>query len=147
MRRTEAEVLFQKGVEAVDNGNWLSALSIFEKAMQRESRPVYKSYLAVCVAKERGQYNSAVAWCKEAMENDPGDPVHYLNLGRIYLIQGRKEEALAAFRHGLEHGRNEKIIAELVRLGTRKKPVIGFLPRDNAVNKYLGILLKMLKLR
>ncbi len=147
MPTTEAEVLFQKGVEAVDNGNWLSALSIFEKALQLESRPVYLSYLAICIAKERGQYNTAVAGCKEAMEKDPGNPVHYLNLGRIYLIQGRKEEALSVFREGLEYGRNEKIIAELVRLGTRKKPVVRFLPREHTVNKYLGILLKMLKLR
>lgn len=147
MASTEADVLFQKGVEAVDSGNWLSALPFFEKALQLENRPVYQSYLAACVAKERGQYNSASNQCKEAMEIDPGNPVHYLNLGRIYLIQGRKEEAISVFREGLEQGRDEKIIAELIRLGTRKRPAIGFLPRDHPVNKYLGILLKMLKLR
>ncbi len=146
MPTTEAEELFQKGVEAVDNGNWLSALSNFEKAVQLESLPVYQSYLAACIAKERGQYNTATSMCREAMEKDPENPVHYLNLGRIYLNQGRKQESLVVFREGLEHGRDEKIIAELVRLGTRRKPVIGFLPRDNPINKYLGLLLKMLKL-
>jgi Flp pilus assembly protein TadD len=147
MSITEAEELFQKGVEAVDNRNWLSALSIFEKAVQLECLPAYQSYLAACIAKERGQYNTATAMCREAMEKDPGNPVHYLNLGRICLIQGRKEEALTVFREGLEHGRDEKIIEELVRLGTRKRPVIGFLPRDNPINKYLGIILSTLKIR
>jgi tetratricopeptide (TPR) repeat protein len=147
MLTTETEELFQKGVEAVDKGNWLAALSIFEKAVQLECLPVYQSYLAACIAKERGQYNMATAMCKEAIENEPENPVHYLNLGRIYLIQGRKQESLAVFREGLEYGRDEKIIDELVRMGTRRNPLIGFLPRDNPINKYLGILLKVLKFR
>lgn len=147
MSTTEAEELFEKGVEAIDRGNWLHALSHFEKAVQQESKPIYHSYLAVCIAKERGQFNKAVAMCREAMELDPENSVHYLNLGRINLFHGRKEEALKVFREGLGYGRDQKIVDELVRLGTRKKPVIGFLDRDNPINKYLGIVMKITRLR
>lgn len=144
---TEAEELYEKGVEAVDMGNWLSALAWFEKAVQMEERPVFHSSLAACIAKERGQYNKAVQLCRDAIEKEPENPVHYLNLGRISLFQGRKEEAMKIFREGLGHGLERRIIWELEKLGTRKKPVIPFLHRDSPVNKYLGIFLKKIRIR
>ncbi len=144
---TEAEGHFAKGVEAVDKGNWLSALASFEKAVQWENKPVYLSYLAACIAKERGQFNKAVMLCGASIEQEPENPVHYLNLGRIYLFQGRKDEALKVFRQGLTHEREKRIIDELDRLGTRKKPVIPFLHRNNPINKYLGTFFKKMRLR
>jgi tetratricopeptide (TPR) repeat protein len=144
---TEAEGLYEKGVEAADRGSWLTALAWFEKAVQLDDKPVYHSCLAACIAKERGQYNKAVRLCREAIEKEPENPVHYLNLGRISLFQGRKEEAMALFREGLKHGYEKRIIDELERLGTRKKPVISFLHRNNPVNKYLGIILKKMRIR
>jgi tetratricopeptide (TPR) repeat protein len=144
---SEPEELFERGVRAVDRGDWLSGLSCFERAIQLESRPVYNSYLAACIARERGQYNKAVILCREAIELEPDNPVHYLNLGRIYLLQGLKNEAMKAFREGLPYDGEERIIGELDSLGTRKRPVIPFLKRNNAVNKYLGMVLNKLKLR
>jgi tetratricopeptide (TPR) repeat protein len=144
---SESEELFERGVRAVDTGNWLSALAYFEKAVQIENRPVYNSYLAACIAKERGQYNKAVTLCREAIEMEPENSAHHLNLGRIYLLQGLKKEAMKAFREGLRHDREERIIRELDSLGTRKSPVIRFLKRDNPVNKYIGILLSKMRLR
>jgi tetratricopeptide (TPR) repeat protein len=144
---SEPEELFERGVRAVDRGDWLSGLSCFERAIQLESRPVYNSYLAACIARERGQYNKAVILCREAIELEPDNPVHYLNLGRIYLLQGLKNEAMKAFREGLPYDGEGRIIGELDSLGTRKRPVIPFLKRNNAVNKYLGMFLNKLKLR
>ena len=143
----ESEELFERGVRAVERGNWLSALACFEKAVQLENRPVYNSYLAACIARERGLYNKAVTLCREAIEAEPENPVHHLNLGRIYLLQGLKKEAMKAFREGLLHDRDQRIIRELDSLGTRKSPVIPFLKRNNPVNKYLGILLGKMGLR
>jgi tetratricopeptide (TPR) repeat protein len=144
---SESDELFERGVKAVDMGNWLSALACFEKAVQLENRPVYNSYLAACIAKERGQYNKAVTLCREAIEAEPDNPAHHLNLGRIYLFQGLKNEAMKTFREGLPHDRDERIIRELDRLGTRGRPVIRFLKRNNPLNKYLGIILGKVGLR
>lgn len=75
-------------------------------------------------------------------------PVYYLNLGRALLFAGMKKEAVYSFRRGLTADTaNEEIIAELLRLGIRKKPVIPFISRKNPINKYLGIILSRLKLR
>src|SRR5512136_1711759 len=101
---TETEELVEKGVNAADKGNWVAALACFEKVVQAEGKPAAFSYFAVCIARERGQFNKAEALCREALLKEPDNPVHYLNLGRIFLFQGKKTEAIQSFREGLSHG-------------------------------------------
>lgn len=144
---TEPDKLFARGLSALNNGNCLSALAYFEKALQLENNPTFCSYFAFCLAKERGQYNNAVSLCKQAIETEPNNSIHYLNLGRIYTLLGNKPEAMLVFRQGLGHGNNPQITAELDRLGARKPPVLPFLKRNNPLNKYLGIFLKRVGLR
>lgn len=147
MADAEAERLFEKGLEALATGNTLSALSCFEKALQIEDRPEYSSHFAFCAAKERGQVQLAVTLCEKAIVREKENSVHYLNLGRIYLIAGRKADAIRVFRSGLEIEADRDIIEELNRLGTRKPPALPFLKRSNPINKYLGILIRRSRLR
>ena len=147
MSLTENEELYVKGITAIEKGNWLAALVCFEKLVQMENMPVYSSYFAACIARERGQSGQATLLCRDAMEREPGNPVHYLNLGRIFLFQGRKSEAMEIFREGLKLNPEPRIINELQKLGARKQPVVPFLHRNNPLNKVLGITLKILKLR
>jgi hypothetical protein len=81
------------------------------------------------------------------MAREPDNSVHWLNLGRVFLFQGRKIEAIKTFREGLKLNSEPRIIEELQKLGTRKLPVIPFLHRTNPLNKILGIVLQLLKLR
>jgi tetratricopeptide (TPR) repeat protein len=141
------EALFNKGCDALARGEWTSALACFEKAARLSDIPVYNSFLALCIARERGQTNKAVALCRETLEAEPDNPVLYLNLGKIYLMQGKTEEAIEVFRQGLSYGANEQIIAELGRIGTRRPQPLSFLSRDNPLNQYLGIILSRLGLR
>jgi tetratricopeptide (TPR) repeat protein len=143
----EVEELSVKGADAIDKRNWLAALACFEKLVQLDENPVHSSYFAACIAKERGQFGKAVLLCRDAIEKEPDNPVHYLNLGRVYLFQGQRGEAVKTFREGLSRNMEPDIIEELNRLGMRKKPVIPFLSRDNPANKFLGKMLKMLRLR
>jgi tetratricopeptide (TPR) repeat protein len=144
---TESRRLFAQGIDAVDHGNTISALSCFEKALQIESRPIISSYFAFCIAKERGQINTAILLCTEAISKEPENSYHYLNLGRVYLVSKNKGDAVRIFREGLNYGPNEQIVHELNKLNTRKPPVFPFLKRSNPFNKYLGIILKKLHLR
>jgi len=109
--------------------------------------PVHSSFLALCIARERGQINKAISLCRETLEEEPDNPVLYLNLGKIFLMQGRTEEAIEVYRKGLSKGANEEIIAELVRIGNRRPPPLSFLSRDHPLNKYIGIILGRLGLR
>jgi tetratricopeptide (TPR) repeat protein len=146
MADVNPELLFNKGHDALARGEWTTALSCFEKAAGLLNIPVHNSFLALCIARERGQTNKAVALCMETLETEPDNPVLYLNLGKIYLMQGKTEEAIAVFRKGLSQGADEQIIAELGRIGTRRPPPLSFLNRDNPLNKYLGIILSRLGL-
>jgi tetratricopeptide (TPR) repeat protein len=141
------EELQKRGIEAVNSGNTLSALILFEKAIQLENSPTNRSYLAFCIARERGQFKKAISLCEEAIREEPENSVHYLNLGRICLLSEQKTEAVRFFREGLNHGENKYIINELIKLGVRKPPLIPYLKRDNPLNKYLGILLSRLGFR
>ncbi len=143
----EAEKLFTKGVEAIKNGNVVSALVFFEKATRLDNNPTNRSYLAFCIARERGQFKKAISLCEEALNEEPENPVHYLNLGRLYILAGQKTEAMRLLREGLTHEENREIVDELIGLGMRKPPVLPLLKRQNPLNRYLGIILTRLGLR
>jgi tetratricopeptide (TPR) repeat protein len=143
----EAEKEFSRGLKAMQEGNSIAALTFFEKAAGLVTTPVYSSYLGFCIAKERGQVQKGSQLCREAMGKEPENPLHYLNLGKIYLTMGNKQEAIRIFRDGLARGLNQEISGLLNEVGTRKQPVFSFLPRNHPINKYLGKLLCKLGLR
>ena len=147
MVNPETKKLFDKGIKTLTEGNILSALSCFEKASKIEDNPLISSYLAFCTAKERGQVQKAISLCNDAIKDDPENSFHYLNLGKIYLLEKEKEEAVNIFRQGLHYEENQHIADELNKIGTRKPLIIPFLKRSNVINKYLGIILSRLKLR
>ena len=147
MQDPDANRLYTKGIDHLSKGKTLAALSCFENALKKEDSASIWSYYALCIAKERGQIKKAMLLCKDALEQEPDNSIHYLNLGRIYLFTHHKAEAITIFREGLTHEANKDIIEELDTLITRKPPVIPFLKRSNPINKYLGIILKALGLR
>jgi tetratricopeptide (TPR) repeat protein len=142
-----AKELFEKGRALLKENNTLAALSCFEKAYDKAKLPAIQSYLGLCLAVERGQVKDGIALCREAIERDAENSVHYLNLGRIYLRERKRAEAIALFRKGLAFGDNEEIRQMLDSLGTRKRPLFPFLSRNHFLNKYSGKLLRLLRLR
>ena len=139
--------LIENGIAYLNDNNRLAALACFDKAFINGKSPELLSYLSYCIATERGQIYEALKLCNEALSQEPDNPVHYLNLGRIYLHAGKKEEALLILRKGLSFGDNQTIRSILEKIGTRGKPVFPFFSRNNFLNKYAGILLHWLKLR
>lgn len=144
---TEVEKLFAKGLDAIKSGDMVSALVQFEKLTKLDNSPTNRSYHAFCVARERGQFKKSISICEELLKEQPDNPVHYLNLGRIHILAGQKTEAMRILREGLTHEENREIVAELIGLGMRKPPVLPLLKRQNLLNKYLGIVLTRLGLR
>lgn len=147
MLDTDPKKLFAKGVDAIGKGDMVSALAFFEKAAQLESNPINRSYLAFCIARERGQFKKATTMCEEALREEPENLLHYLNLGKVYLLSGQRNNAMQVFRDGLQRGENKEIVEELVKLGMRKPQVIPFFKRENLLNKYLGIIMHRLGFR
>ncbi|RNC72715.1 MAG: hypothetical protein ED859_01780 [Desulfuromonadales bacterium] len=147
MQASFAAKWFSRGIEALGHDNVYLARTCFEHAASEERKPETCSYLALCQAKTRGTFTDAITLAREAVEGDPCNPVTYLNLGRIYLLAGMRDDAIGVFREGLRRGPCEKIIAELDRLGTRKPSPIPGLARNHPLNKYVGILMARLGFR
>jgi tetratricopeptide (TPR) repeat protein len=143
----EAEREFNRALTALASGNTLAALAHLERALKLWDSPAWYSYLGYCVAKERGQLRRGLDLCLSALERDRNNPAHYLNLGKIHLVAGNKEEALRVLREGMAQGGSDEVMAELAALGMRKPPVIASLHRNHPLNKYLGLILSRLGLR
>lgn len=142
-----AEKEFQRAQKELAEGNVLAALACLERALKIWDAPTWYSFLAFCIAKERGHVTKALELCQIAIQNEPDNPLHDYFLGKVYLVAGRKAEALQALREGMNKGGTPETEELLKAIGMRKPPVIRFLSRDNFINKILGKLLSRLGLR
>lgn len=142
-----AEELLNMGIALLGRGERLKALSCFEKSYRERRTPVCQSYLGLCIALERGKISEGLALCEEALRMESGRPDIYLNMGKVLLKSGRKNEAIDTVRRGLRLGHDEDVVVWLESLGIRRKPVFPILPRRHFLNKYAGLLLSRLGLR
>lgn len=143
----DADELFAKGLALLKTNNPLGALACFEKAYAIAKKPAITSCLGLCIATERGSVSEAVRLCREAIEQDPQNPLHYLNLGKVYLKAGNRSDCAVLLRQGLSFGEDPEISALLESLGLRKPPVFSLFRREHFLNKYAGIVLSWLRLR
>lgn len=143
----EASVEFEQARESLAAGKALEALVHLEKALKLQDNRAWYSYLGYCIAKQRGQIKKGIELCMSSLELEGNEPAHYLNLGNIYLLSGNKTEAIRVFREGMSKGDRGGIRQALERIGIRRAPVIKSLPRNNPLNRLLGIIFSKISLR
>lgn len=137
----ETNDLIEKGMGLARDGRYREALGVFDEDLCFTQHPTAMSYYALSLATEEGNYDKAISLCLMAAEREFYNPEIYLNLGRIFLLNGQKSVAVRAFRKGLKFDNdNMALLQEMKGLGLRRKPVIGFLPRQSSVNRFLGML-------
>ena len=146
MTQTNLTILVRKGLAALDHDNTLIALLHFQEAAACQSTPTILSCLGYCLAREQRELHQALKLCQGAIRDEPANPLHYLNLGRVYQLSGQKHLAILAFRKGLKFGRHQGIIDVMKKLGMRRPPVFLRLGRKHPLNRYCGILLNRLGL-
>jgi tetratricopeptide (TPR) repeat protein len=134
----EGEELFKIGTEALDGKDYARSERYLKAALEKERTPNHLSQYALALAAHTRKIEPSIVLCQEAVKKEPKNPEHFLRLGTVYLVAGKKKEAIRIFRLGLRVGRNPTIVRWLQVLGDRKKPVIPFLSRTNPLNKYLG---------
>ena len=147
MTNQDFRELVKKGAAAAEEKNTLEALIHLENAALLGSTPLLNSYLGYCLAVERHQFKKGASLCTDALKEEPGKPIHYLNLGRVYLAAGEKARAVKTLRQGLKLGRSPRILEELKQLGLRKQPVFPSLSRGHPLNKHVGLLFNRLGMR
>jgi tetratricopeptide (TPR) repeat protein len=143
----DTEDFFSKGVDALQHQHFFLAQACFEQAAKDGMTPALSSYLAYCRAKTKGEFREAIAIARDALAREPESGVHYLNLGRIHLLAGDRQQALDTFRQGVRFDLSGDILLELERLGVRKPPVFPSLRRGHPLNRICGTILSRLGLR
>lgn len=139
--------LVATALDALNQGDTLLALVLFEQALVLDRTPTVCSYLGYCLAVEGKNLGLARAYCRDAIRAEPDNSLHYLNLGRVYLLAGKKQKAIRTLHFGLIHGPAPLIVLELKGLGIRRPPVCTSLHRHHPLNRCLGWLFDRLGLR
>jgi len=139
-RRYSAEEHFERGREAFGAGRRAEARDHFHTAHRLAPASArYRSYYGMCVALVERRFDRALALCRSSAREEFFNPALYHNLARVHLAFGFKAEGVRFLRRGLliDPG-NAEIAGELARLGVRRQPVLAFLPRRHALNRWLG---------
>ncbi len=147
MDGTEQHLHITRGLEALKGDNTLEALVHFEHADRLGRTPLTASCLGYCLAREHRQFQHGLALCFEALQQERGNPLLYLNLGRVHLLAGQRLKAITVLQRGHRLPGGEVVRPQLSALGLRKPPVFKALGRDHPLNKYGGKLLARMGLR
>jgi len=106
-----------------------------------------RSYLGLAYAMSQ-QGKKGLRLCREAARSHPFDAEIHENLGRVYLMAGRRRMAWETFILAARlDSENDGIREDLLSMGKRRPPVIPSLSRSHPVNVYAGRLLKKIGLR
>ena len=146
MLNHSAEQSFQQGMEHLSDHSHREALAFFRGAIEIEKRggtarpqARYVSYYGLCLALTNGGLHEAVKACRTAARQEGYRPEVCWNLGRVLLLANKRREAHRALNWGLRMCPDHNgILGELRRMGERRRPVLPFLPRGNAINVFLG---------
>ncbi len=133
-------LVFSEGLTFLRDNRLLEASNAFRQALKEEKgNPRYLSYHGLIVALFEKDIPRAVSLCRAAINHAPYDPELCLNLFRVYRQAGQRVKALDALKEGLSFDSdNPLLLMELKRMGVRRKPPLGFLSRENPLNKSLG---------
>ena len=145
----DAKVCLEEVRCLIKSRNYREALKIIEEALiGHPFNPFLLSYHGWMIAAVCRDYERGTDMCKDALDLFKADepagfesfsPFFYLNLGRAYSAAGDKQNAVQAWMQGLEADPdNSELRAEIFGIGKRRKPMIPFLKRSNAVNKFAG---------
>lgn len=138
----ESEVLYNQAMEMLSRNHVKAAMQRFEEALQiSPNNAVYMSHYGVCVALVKDDLAAARKLCERAVKMEPNNPVARVNLGKVLRFLGDNAGAHKTFIQAWKSDKTHPAAAaELSRMGIRRPPVFGFLPRGHWLNKKLGML-------
>ncbi len=130
-----------RAIDFARRGDYTRALELFSLNKAYEGDGEALSYYALAVIRGLKKPKEAMAYCRKAVKMDKFNSVIYLNAGKVFLFGGKKDVAVKVLRRGLSvDPGNKEIINQLRIIGIRKKPFIGFLSRENIINKVAGVI-------
>jgi len=129
----------ERGMNLAKVEEYEGALKLFQELPEFTEHSAATSYYALCLAIVEGKFPKAIALSLAAVKREFYNPEIYLNLGTIYMLNGKKTLAIRVFRRGLHiDGSHKELKKKILEMGVRQKPPFSFLSRKNIANKYLG---------
>jgi tetratricopeptide (TPR) repeat protein len=140
-----AEDHFRRGQDALAASAGADALVHFRSAHRLEpGNALYASHYGLALGLVERRLDRALSLCRDAAKEEFFNPVHYHNLARLHLAFGFKAEAVRYLRRGLMiDPDNDAIASEIRCLGVRRRPPLGFLRRQNVLNRWVGRVLRV----
>ena len=135
----ESRDLYRRAEIQINRGRFREASALLTHALKiSPDNPIYVSHLGYCIGM-LGNIEGGEKMCRRAAQLAPAIPIVLVNLGRILVETGRRQEARKLFTQAYRIDNTHSPAAlELSRLGVRTQPVLPFLDRSNVFNKYLG---------
>ena len=135
----------ESGIDHCRAGRWDKGIEYLIYVASREPRGLHEaglflSYLGCAVARTRGRADEGLALCEQAVKVEFYQPENWANLAEVLIFCGRRAEAINAVQQGMDIDSHYARLRTIHRrLGERRAPVLGFLPRSNPVNHVLGL--------
>ena len=133
------------------SGDWGRGLTILadlvkDRGLSEHIPGVAYSFLGYGIARYQKQVKEGLRLCQHAVKTQFYHPECHLYLARVQMLAKNRKGAVHAIAQGLAlDPRNSALRALHGEIGVRKRPVIGFLSRNNPVNRTLGKLRRQMK--
>ncbi|HSN16328.1 MAG TPA: hypothetical protein VLT61_16965 [Anaeromyxobacteraceae bacterium] len=134
------QAAFEQGMAAFLSGDAAAAHVAFERAHRREPRdPRYMSWYGLTLVLVERNSNLGVLLCDQALRGAGADPDLLLNLARVHLALNQRERTIRALQRGIALWPSHPgLLLARESLGARRRPVLPFLSRNAALNRWLG---------
>ena len=136
------------GIRLVNEGRGRDAAQVLDAYCKQHPDDGHaRSYLGLAFAmSQKGKIG--LKMCREVADSHPFDAEIHHNLGRVYLLAGRRRMAWETFVLASRLDADNPMIQEdLSKMGKRRPPVIPSLPRSHPVNVLAGRLLRLFGMR
>ena len=107
MNHEEIMQQLKVGVQHYQDEDLDRAEAIFKQILAFHGTEPNALHFLGCIYKERGQLQLAIDFIKKSIRVDASNPLCFLNLGKIFFLDGQYQEAFSCFRESLE--RNNQI--------------------------------------
>ena len=132
--------------QTIDEGRALldsdpaAAHKLFERAWVRNTNDArVLSHYGLTLVRVEGDRQRGIRFCEEAVRRFPRSSEFLINLARALVETRNKEQAVRALNKAQSLDPSDPQVRQAFEaLGLRRPPVIGFLPRNFILNRWLG---------
>lgn len=98
----KATVIYNKALKAHRDGDFFKAQTLYQKVLEQNPQHVESMHQLGLLAAQLNQFDTAIAWLKQALAITPDDPVIHNNLGNAYKVSGQWSDAIDHFQQALK---------------------------------------------